>query len=196
VIDGTSGRSRGSGRAGRSRGPGDFEIRRAGAGDVTGIAEAHRDSIESIGPRYYDGPVVREWAGAVNPDRYLGAMARGEVFFVAVATSGRPHQVLGFSSHRIDDGVHGTVVYVRGTAARHGVGSALFREAEASAIAAGATSLEIASSLAAVQFWAANGFEETGRGEQPLRSGYAMPCVFMRKTLWKADSSARQSGSS
>jgi len=173
-----------------------FEIRRASGDDVTEVAEAHRDSIESIGPRYYDGPVVREWAGAVNPDRYLSAMARGEVFFIAVARSGPPHQVLGFSSHRSDDGVHGTTVYVRGTEARHGVGSALFREAEASAIAAGATSLEIASSLAAVHFWAANGFEETGRGEQRLRSGYAMPCVFMRKTLWKADSSARQSGSS
>lgn len=158
----------------------EVEIRHARADDVPEIAEAHRDSIRSLGSRYYDEPVVHEWAANVAPDRYVNAMARGEVFFVAVGPDG---QVLGFSSHRIDDGVHGTAVYVRGNAARQGIGTALFRAAEASAVAAGATSIEISSSLAAVQFWAANGFEETGRGEQGLRSGYAMPCVFMRKAL-------------
>lgn len=110
-------------------------------------------------------------------------MARGEVFFIAVGEPGGKPEVLGFSSHRIDEDAHGTAVYVTGKAARLGLGSALFRAAEASAIAAGATSLDIDASLAAVEFYKANGFEEVGRGEHPLSSGRTMACVFMRKKL-------------
>ena len=40
----------------------------------------------------------------------------------------------------------------------------------------------IDASLAAVEFYQAHGFEETGRGDHRLRSGRRMPCVFMRKT--------------
>lgn len=160
-----------------------FEIRRAGPDDVTDIAEAHRDSIRAIGPRYYDAAVVNAWVGGVSPAIYLKAMARGEKFFIAVGpTAGEP-TVLGFSTHRIDGQKHGTAVYVRGEATRHGVGTALFRTAEAAALADGATSIEIDASLAAIQFYTANGFEEVGRGELRLRSGDVMPCVFMRKTL-------------
>ena len=161
----------------------DLEIRRAGPDDVTDIAEAHRDSIHSIGSLYYEPAVVDAWAGGLRPEIYLRAMARGEVFFIALDRDDESRPVLGFSSHRIDDGIHGTAVYVRGAVARQRVGTALFQAAEASAVAAGAATIEIASSLAAVHFWAANGFEETGRGDQPLRSGSAMPCVFMTKTL-------------
>jgi len=91
--------------------------------------------------------------------------------------------VLGFSSHRIDDEQHGVAVYVRGRAARAGVGSALLRSAEASAFNAGAKTIHIDASLAAVEFYKANGFDEVGRGEHRLWSGRAMACVFMRKSL-------------
>jgi putative acetyltransferase len=74
-------------------------------------------------------------------------------------------------------------VYVRGIAARRGIGSALLRMAEASALAAGATSLRLDASLAAVDFYKANGFVETGRGEHTLRVGRTMACVFMQKNL-------------
>ncbi len=107
----------------------DFEIRRAGPHDVPDIAEAHRDSIRAIGPRYYDEAVVSAWVGGVSPAIYLKAMARGEEFFVAVGRIGGDRKVLGFSTHRIDGDRHGTAVYVRGDAARFGVGTALFRTA-------------------------------------------------------------------
>jgi hypothetical protein len=55
--------------------------------------------------------------------------------------------------------------------------------AEADVRASGGTSINIAASIAAVDFYAANGFEETSRGEHRLRNGVAMACVFMRKTL-------------
>jgi ribosomal protein S18 acetylase RimI-like enzyme len=161
----------------------DFEIRRAGLADVDEIAAAHLDSIRSIGPGYYDAAVVADWGAQISGDLYLTAMARGETFYIAVRPVAGTREVLGFSSHRVDGDEHGTAVYVRGNAARRGIGTALFRAAEASAVAAGAAAIGIQASLAAVEFYKANGFEEIGHGDHMLSSGRSMPCVFMRKQL-------------
>ena len=160
-----------------------FDIRRATLADVDEIAAAHRDSIESIGPEYYTAEVVKAWSAGITGELYANAMAQGEVFFVAAPKSAGDGDVLGFSSHRVDDDQHGTSVYVRGAAARRGVGTALFGFAEASALAAGAREILIDASLAAVDFYKANGFEEVRRGEHRLLSGVSMSCVFMRKML-------------
>lgn len=160
-----------------------FEIRRATADDVNAIAAAHIDSIESIGPDFYPPDLVREWKSRIEGRMYLDAMAAGETFFVAVTSQAGRDEVLGFSSHHVGDGQHGVGVYVRGAAARRGIGSSLLRLAESSASTAGAHSLHLDSSLAAVDFYKANGFVETGRGTHRLRSGHMMACVFMRKDL-------------
>ena len=161
----------------------DFEIRRASLADVDEIAAAHLDSIQSIGAQYYPAAIVSDWGARVKGDLYVEAMGRGEVFFIAIGALRDRPEVLGFSSHGRDRDEHRTAVYVRGRAARCGVGSALFHTAEAAAIAAGATSIHGDASLAAVEFYEANGFEEIGRGAHRLWSGRAMPCVFMRKNL-------------
>jgi putative acetyltransferase len=119
----------------------------------------------------------------VNGDLYVRAMTRGEVFYIAIGGPDDNPQVLGFSSHASDGGEHRTAVYVRGAAARRGIGTALFRAAEAGAVGAGATRVNVDASLAAVEFYKANGFEEVGRGEHRLWSGRPMACVFMRKEL-------------
>jgi len=160
-----------------------FELRRAGEADIDQIAAAHLDSIRSIGARYYEAAIVDDWAASVKGSLYSRAMTAGEVFYVAIGPMGDAAEALGFSSYRNDEGEHRTAVYVRGKAARRGIGSALFRRAEAAAIAAGAPSIYVAASLAAVDFYAANGFEPIRRGEHRLSSGRSMPCVFMRKTL-------------
>ena len=110
-------------------------------------------------------------------------MEGGEAFFIATGEIDGQPAVLGFSSHRTDDAEDGASVYVRGSAARQGVGTTLLRLAEAHAITNGATSLQIQASLAGVEFYRSNGFEEIGRGEAMLMCGQTMPCVFMRKRL-------------
>lgn len=160
-----------------------LEIRRAASADVDQIAAAHLDSIRSIGARYYPADVVSDWSARVKGDLYANAMARGEAFFIAIGDLDGKSEVLGFSSHRLDGNEHHTAVYVRGKAARLGVGTALFGAAQAAAIAAGAGSIHLDSSLAAVEFYKANGFEEVGRGEHRMWSGRPMECVFMRKML-------------
>jgi putative acetyltransferase len=166
---------------------GTIQIRRARLADVDEIAAAHLDSILTIGARYYEPATVSDWCARVNGDLYVKAMAQKEVFFIAIGPVGSKSGVLGFSSHRADGEVdgkqHGVAVYVRGQSARQGIGSTLFRTAEAAAVAAGATSIHVDSSLAAVDFYRANGFEEVGRGEHRLWSGRTMACVFMQKTL-------------
>lgn len=162
---------------------GDYEIRRARPSDADRIAAAHRDSIASIGPTFYSQEVVAAWEARVAGDLYVRAMERGEVFFIALGVVDGAPAVLGFASHRVDGAVHGSAVYVRGAAARRGIGSALYRCAEAHAVAAAARSIEVDASLAAVEFYRANGFEEVGRGDHRLPSGARMACVYMRKAV-------------
>ena len=161
-----------------------FEIREAVPSDVDGIALAHRDSIQSIGPTYYSDDVVAWWQEAIEGQLYLKAMDGGEVFFIALGDVDGRRAVLGFASDYCIEGQrHGTSVYVRGRSARQGIGSALLARAEAHAAETGATSIEIEASLAGVDFYRANGFIEAGSGETRLTTGRSMECVFMRKEL-------------
>jgi putative acetyltransferase len=165
------------------RGRIDYEIRRATPADADEIAAAHRESIRSIGARFYPADIVDDWAARLSCNLYVRAMEQGEAFYIAVGVVDGQRAVLGFASHRVLDDQHRTAVYVRSAAGRRGIGSALFRLAEADAIAAGAASIHVDASLAAVEFYRANGFYEVNRGEHQLWSGRRMPCVFMQKDL-------------
>jgi GNAT superfamily N-acetyltransferase len=163
-----------------------FHTRRARPEDAAAIGEAHLDSIRSIGPAYYPPAVVAEWGSGLTPDIYIKAMEGGEVFFVATGIIEGNPAVLGFSSHRVDDAQDGVSVYVRAEASRQGIGTVLLRLAEEHALDSGATSVQIQASLAGVEFYRANGFEEIGRGDALLMSGRSLACVFMRKVLGRA----------
>jgi putative acetyltransferase len=152
--------------------------------DADEIALAHRDSIRSLGPAYYAPHVVDAWQDGLTGRVYLDAMARGETFFIATGEVDGATRVLGFSSdYRIEGTTHGTSVYVRGVAARRGIGSRLLAMAEAHARGAGAACVVIEASLAGVDFYRANGYIEVGRGDTQLMSGHTIACVFMRKDL-------------
>ena len=161
----------------------EYSIRRAHPSDASEIATAHRDSIRSIGPQFYPPSVVEDWGAGLTPDIYVNAMNGGEIFFIAVGQIENEPAVLGFATLRIDDSRDGGSVYVRGVATRRGIGSALWRMAEAHAIAKGAASIQVQTSLSGVEFYKANGFEEIGRGTTLLMSGRSITCVFMQKTL-------------
>lgn len=161
--------------------PSEVQTRRAHPKDAEAIALAHLDSIRSIGPAFYPPDVVEAWGLGLTPDIYVNAMEGGEAFFIATGHIDGEPAVLGFSTHRIDDAQDSASVYVRGEAARRGIGTALLRLAEEHAVAQGATSVHIQASLAGVEFYRANGYDEIGRGEALLMSGRSMLCVFMRK---------------
>ena len=169
-----------------------LDFRRATESDVEEMADAHRDSILELGSRYYAPAVVNEWAALVSPALYLEAMTRGEAFFVATGSAARREMVLGFSSDYVISGTtHGTSAYVRRVAARRGVGSRLLALAESFGRSRGATAIQIEASLGAVEFYKRHGFMETRRGDLALRSGFRMPCVFMRKEVSPPPDSCR-----
>src|SRR5438128_6086758 len=124
----------------------EFETRRAQPSDADDILAAHRDSIRSIGPRYYPPDVVHAWGERLTAGVYVNAMNGGEVFFIATGEIDGAPAVLGFATHRVDGAQHGTSVYVRGSAARRGIGSALFRLAEADVVASGAAAIQVEAS--------------------------------------------------
>ena len=161
-----------------------LETRRADPSDVEGMTAAHRDSILSLGPSCYPPRVVEAWAEGLAPSIYLQAMEQGEVFFVATACVNGEPMIVGFSSeYPLDGTTHGMSVYVRGVAARQGIGSRLLALAEENAIDRGARSIEVEASLVGVEFYRSQGFVELERGEIQLRSGHPIACVFMRKRL-------------
>ena len=161
----------------------DVQTRRARPGDAEAIAAAHLDSILSIGPAFYPPDVIEAWSAGLTPDIYVKAMEGGEAFFIATGQVDGEPAVLGFSTHRVDDAEDGASVYVRGAAARRGIGTTLLRLAEEHAIAHGAARIQIQASLAGVEFYKANGFDEMGRAEAVLMSGRSMLCVLMQKVL-------------
>jgi len=161
----------------------DVEMRRATLADAPAMALAHVDSIRTLGPPFYAAHLVDGWSAAVTPDMYVRAMATGEVFFIAVAPLDGQPAVLGFSSHVPAGGDDGASVYVRGSAARQGIGSALWRLAEARAREQGAHAITLEASLPGIGFYRAQGFVEIEPCEVRLRSGVSMPCVLMRKQL-------------
>ena len=128
--------------------------------DAEQIGEAHVDSIHLLGAKAYGPDVVSVWGAPKDIERYRRSMESAEVFFVAVAASPNGDRVLGFSSYRMEEGKHRTAVYVRGEAARMGVGTALFRAAEATARECGASEIHVDSSVGAVEFYKSLGFEE------------------------------------
>ena len=171
----------------------DIQMRLAVMSDVDAIAVAHRDSIQTLGAAYYPPSVVDDWQTGLTGDVYRKAMDDGEVFFIATGTVDGEPVILGFASdYSIDERKHGTSVYVRGVAARRGIGSALLRIAEDHAVARGATSVHVEASLAGVEFYKANGFIEVSRGETRLTSGRPIACVFMRKDLKGITKAARR----
>ena len=111
-------------------------------------------------------------------------MERGEVFFIAERQAAGGREVLGFASdYAIEGARYGVSAYVRGRAARQGLGSTLLRLAEADAIQKGATVIRIEASLAAVEFYRANGYVEIEHGHTHLMSGQPIACVAMTKDL-------------
>src|SRR5437667_7044354 len=92
-------------------------------------------------------------------------MARGEAFFLALRRDpGTPVEAaLGFSSYRLEAGKHRTAIYVRGGAARMGVGTALFHAAETEARNRGVDEIHVDASLVALAFYAPRDSRSSGR---------------------------------
>lgn len=161
-----------------------FVIRAARPEDANILAEVHVDSIRTLGAVAYSAELVEEWGAPRTGERYLKGMESGQRWFLAVQfISDGSERALGLSVYSVQAGQHRIAVYVRGEAARRGIGTALFFAAETAARERGGLEIDIDASLGAVPFYKTLGFDELGLGQHQLSTGGWMPAVFMRKRL-------------
>jgi GNAT superfamily N-acetyltransferase len=157
-----------------------FTLRDAVPGDAAAKEDIRADAVRALGPAAYTPGQVEAWAASTRGVESCAAWmtARPGATTLAVAPDGR---ALGWSDYSFDaeTRTHRIGVYVRGSAARRGVGRALFRAAQDKARAAGAAEVHCDASLVAAPFYRAMGMREVGRGAHTFRDGTALPCVFM-----------------
>ncbi len=141
-----------------------IHIRTAAESDLPALAAAHRASILEIAPEFYAPEIIAYWGRERPLEPYREAMRdKGETYFIAEGAE-QPGHVLGFSSHRFRDDRHNLEgFYVRGTAARRGIGTRLLTAVEDFARARGATELHVEGALSAEAFYRARGFAERAR---------------------------------
>ncbi|HEY8189768.1 MAG TPA: GNAT family N-acetyltransferase [Micavibrio sp.] len=162
-----------------------FIIKRADQEDAGLICDAHAASIRELGAQAYNPDIVALWGAKKDPESYRAAMAdHGEVYFLARETTSHD-SIMGFSSYRFEKGRHNLQsIYVRGTASRRGIGTALLKTVEDFARTNGAAELHVEGSLVAEPFYKAAGFTLLSRGQHPLRgSMLTIETVIMKKHL-------------
>ncbi len=146
--------------------------------DADAMAEMQRRSILKLGASTYPAATVRAWAASVDPLKYLGALAAGEVLIVACDGAdivGYGRLVLG------ENRVRG--LYVHPDQARSGVGTLLLEHLEKLAREHGIDRLHLSSSLNAVPFYRHHGYLEGVAFEVELRCHTPIECVVMAKQL-------------
>jgi len=164
-----------------------FRVRLATDADMQAIAEAHRASILEIASTYYENDeAFRYWSRERDSDSYrVSRDQHGEVFFVAEPVPSQTGYVYGFSSYRFENEQHRLQgFYVRGTAARRGIGTCLLDVVEHHACAQGAEELHLEASLSGEAFYKAAGFIELSRKPRPfVDSGQKMESIMMVKPI-------------
>ncbi len=63
-----------------------YTIRPAIDADADAIADAHVDSVRTLGPSAYGPEIVESWGAPRSGERYASAMRQGETFFVALGS--------------------------------------------------------------------------------------------------------------
>ena len=153
-------------------------IRAATPADADAMADMQRRSILELGASTYPAATVRAWAASVDPLKYLGALAAGEVLIVACDGAdivGYGRLVLG------EKRVRG--LYVHPDQARSGVGTLLLEHLEKLAREHGVERLHLSSSLNAVPFYRRHGYVEGVTFEFELRCHTPIECMVMAKQL-------------
>ena len=154
-----------------------FHIRRAGPEDVDDVHRIHTTAIREGASGHYEPEVVEVWVDAFNPETFPRNIDRME-FFVAELEDGRVGGFVAFdlATAEVDS------VYVAPWGRGSGLGSFLLGFAEESARQAGLNDLWLDSSINAVGFYAAYGWNEVEHHCR-VRRGVEIPVVKMEKAL-------------
>jgi putative acetyltransferase len=154
-----------------------LRIRRARAGDEPGILAAHTAAIRVTCRSHYSADDVELWAGRLTVESYDDAMTRRDA--LVVEEDGR---VLGFGVLDVE-GAELRAVYVHPDAAGRSLGRRLLAALEAIARLRGLRDVRLDSSLNAIGFYTAAGWQRVGSSCRTYPGGRDIPCGAMTKTL-------------
>lgn len=161
-------------------------IRVAGPEDESAVREVLEDSYPALmAPAYDPGLLARAMPLMLRPHPRL--LAAGTYFLAG--EEGQPIGCGGWSLERPgEDEVEPGLAHIRHFAVRtgwagRGVGRALYARCEQAARAAGATRLEVQSSLNGEPFYAALGFVRIGPIDVPMGPDLAFPSILMRRAI-------------
>ncbi|AUV81144.1 N-acetyltransferase [Salinigranum rubrum] len=166
-----------------------MDVRDADPSDAEAIREVHARSITELGRQAYSPEQVDAWVQGCESADYASAIESDDLTFIVAEKEG---QIVGFGSLRFetsesDSDAEVTAVYVHPSVVRQGVGTAIHAELERRARAHGAQSLGLSSSLNAVPFYEARGYEHFGERFHEFsaheETGVTGTVVEMRKRL-------------
>jgi putative acetyltransferase len=156
-----------------------LRVRPATLADAALLARLMRASVRGRARGTYPAPVIARWT-RLGPTYYRWTLtAGGERAFVAE----RGGRALGFAAFTLGPPPEVTAVFVRPSAARGGVGTALLARVERAARRRGATRLVVRAALNAEVFYRARGYAGGHRIHVPLPDGAPLDAVRLAKAL-------------
>ena len=150
--------------------------------DAEAIVRTHHDAVWNTAGNHYSPDVLDAWAAKLADSSY--DQVRREILDtdLVVLVAETVSRVVGFGMIVPgDDELR--AVYVQPAFGRQGVGTAILERLEQTARDRGMTELNLSASLNAEAFYAKHGYKVAERMTHRLRSGCAMACVKMTKTL-------------
>ena len=153
-----------------------MRIRRARPSDAEEMAEMHRASIREICSAAYTAEQVAAWTEPLEPEKYLAAMEKFEVFVA------EEQGVVGLLIVNLP-GAELNALYLHPAVTSRGIGRRLVAHAERLAGEASITELKLKATLNAVGFYEACGFARVEESHCANPSGVDLPCIDMVKRL-------------
>lgn len=146
-------------------------------GDDEAILAIHINAIMAIGDEFYSLAQRQSWAHGLNAERYGQSRQAGETYTIATDENDRPIGFCSWSRTQIIG------LYVAANRQGSGIGSALLVYAEGALRGFGVATSHIHSSLPAVRFYQAHGYQITAETSHASRGGLLMASVHLEKPL-------------
>jgi putative acetyltransferase len=164
-------------------------LRPAEAADATAIEALFARTVREVNAADYSPAQIADWLGRQRPERLAEQIEAGRVL-VAVEGDGGPAAgpVVAFG---IRDGASLRALYVAADRLGRGIGSRLLARLEGEAAGEGVAVLEATSTLTAVAFYRARGYEMGEQIRWPAGADSPLEAVTFRKNLGRREGATR-----
>ncbi len=165
-------------------------MREADEKDVEGIMKVHIDCIQKLCSSHYSQDQIQQWVGGQSLQRYASFVKQEDSTFIVVLDQ-KDSRIVAFGhmgkkscdkfSADIDFELYG--FYVSPTVGRRGVGRKLYQELERRAVEQGGHGMGVMSTLNAVPFYQACGFELMAESDTCYHGAGHLECRLLKKLI-------------